>query len=170
MSKKINELKLSAKKGDAEAQCKLGIAYFEGENGRKGYREAFKWFKKSADQNNVTAQLYLGYCYQYGLGTKKNEEEAFKSFEKAAKQEDAEAQYQLGVAYAEGRGVVRDIDLSSRWFDYSGRKGFVAKLHGTVFLRSCQNSLTEEYKVLQNVYGGIDRRSYTSVDRPWIRK
>ena len=54
----------SAKKGDAEAQYKAGLHFYNS----KDYGESLKWFLKAAEQEHAMAQFYLGYMYYYGYG------------------------------------------------------------------------------------------------------
>jgi TPR repeat protein len=45
----LAELRAKAEKGDAMAQCDLGIRYDKGEGVTKDAAEAVKWFRKAAD-------------------------------------------------------------------------------------------------------------------------
>jgi len=47
----------AADQGNAEAQCCLGVMYYDGEGVPRNYGEALKWFRKSADQGNAHAQV-----------------------------------------------------------------------------------------------------------------
>lgn len=67
---------IEAEKGDAQAQCNLGVMYANGVGGPKDEAEAVKWFSKAAEQNCPQAQYNLGVMYANGMGVPKNEEEA----------------------------------------------------------------------------------------------
>ena len=59
----------TANNGDAEAQFKMGMYYFNGSGGvSTDYNKAGDWFKKSADQGYVPAQLALGSMYNLSWG------------------------------------------------------------------------------------------------------
>jgi len=95
----VQELLLSAQQGDAEAQFKLGRAYYNGEGVAQDYKQAVKWWKKAAVQGMVLAQNSLGQAYYDGKGIRRNYNQAIKLFRKAAERGLAEAQYNLGATY-----------------------------------------------------------------------
>jgi uncharacterized protein len=55
-----------ANRGDAIAQCLLGISYAKGDGVPQNFTEAVKWFRKAADQGNADAQHNLGLYYALG--------------------------------------------------------------------------------------------------------
>ena len=52
-----------AERGDASAQCNLGVMYEQGRGVAQNYREAMKWFRLAAVQGNASAQSNLGVMY-----------------------------------------------------------------------------------------------------------
>jgi TPR repeat protein len=85
----IETLKAEAEKGNADAQCELGISgirYNNGEGVTKDLKEAVKWYRKSAEQGNALTQFNLGICYYVGMGVTKDLEETVKWLRKAAEQ------------------------------------------------------------------------------------
>ena len=68
----LSETRKKAEKGDAAAQCSLGLMYDNGKGVPKDYAEAVKWFRKSAEQGYAAAQFNLGLCYRYGEGVPKD--------------------------------------------------------------------------------------------------
>ena len=60
--------RLAAEQGDAEAQCKLGLRYRDGDGVSKDLEEAVKWFRKAAEQGYAEAQVHLGDCYIKEIG------------------------------------------------------------------------------------------------------
>ena len=89
------QLRANAEKGDAAAQCELGLAY-RGKGLPKDLPEAVKWLRKAAEQGNTLAQSNLGYLYAMGEGLPKDPAEAVKSYRKAADQGEVMAQFNLG--------------------------------------------------------------------------
>ena len=61
----IEEVKIKAQQGDAEAQCTLGSCLLEGHYIEKDVRKAMIWLHKSAEQERSDAQTMLGLLY-YG--------------------------------------------------------------------------------------------------------
>jgi TPR repeat protein len=118
----LEEVKSKAERGDAEAQCELGIrcwTYHPVHNqgtAKGGAAEAAKWYRKAADQGHAEAQYQLGDCYAEGTGVAKDEVEAIKWFRKAADQGGVWAQYQLGKYYENGTGVSTDAIEAVKWY------------------------------------------------------
>lgn len=117
-------LEARATNGDAEAQYRLGKAYFDGHTLPKNNREAVNWLRKAAEQGYPKAQAGLGTMYARGLGVPQDRVEAAKWFRKAADQGLAVAQNQLGVLYAEGKGVERNWDHAMVWFQRAAAQGY----------------------------------------------
>jgi len=107
----LAELLKNAEAGDAKAQYKLGLAYYEGCKGppvksstgiihvriilRQNTSLAADWFRKSAAQGFSEAQFMLGKCYLAGNGVEKNKEEAIKWWKVASDQGNKEAEAEL---------------------------------------------------------------------------
>jgi uncharacterized protein len=93
-----------AERGDASAQCNIGVMYEQGRGVAQNYREAMRWFRLAAVQGNASAQSNLGVMYYKGQGIAQDYGEALKWYRLAAEQRNPEAQFNLGVMYDEGRG------------------------------------------------------------------
>ena len=59
-STEIEQLRLAAEQGDANAQYNLGLTYYNGEGVPQNYQEAVKWYCLAAEQGNADAQFGLG--------------------------------------------------------------------------------------------------------------
>ncbi len=92
----IDQIKLSAEQGDADAQLELGIAYYLGEAVRQDYAEAVKWFKLAAEQGKALAQFQLGAAYDTGRGAPQDYIKAVKWYRLSAEQGNEWAQFFLG--------------------------------------------------------------------------
>ena len=63
----IEELKLRATAGDAEAQFELGCLYYKGnETLRRNYKLAFEWCLVAAEQGYAPAQSLVAEMYYWG--------------------------------------------------------------------------------------------------------
>jgi TPR repeat protein len=107
----LAELLKNAEAGDAKAQYKLGLAFYEGCKGppvkssagiihvriilRQNTSLAANWFRKSAAQGYSEAQFMLGKCYLAGNGVEKNKGEAIKWLKVATDQGNKEAEAEL---------------------------------------------------------------------------
>jgi hypothetical protein len=61
-----------AKKGDAQAQYSLGMMYSHGNQVKKDFKEAAKWWRKSAEQGHALSQSFLALSYFRGEGVPKD--------------------------------------------------------------------------------------------------
>ena len=77
----VDEIVKGVENGNAEAQFRLGMMYYNGQNVKQDYEQAFYWIKKSGYQS-TRALFMLGSMYINGLGVKKDYDEAFKLFHK----------------------------------------------------------------------------------------
>jgi TPR repeat protein len=100
----VAKWKKEAEAGNAEAQQKLGRAYFLGEGVPKDAAQAVVWYRKAAEQENADAQFWLGRAYDGAnddndLGIPKHDAKAMTWYRKAAEQGHAGAQIRLGEIY-----------------------------------------------------------------------
>jgi len=61
-----------AEKGDAQAQYSLGMMYSNGNQVKKDFKEAAKWWRKSAEQGHALSQSFLALSYFRGEGVPKD--------------------------------------------------------------------------------------------------
>ena len=112
-----------AAKGDAAAQCELGVMYAQGKGVPQDGERAEMWLERAADQGYVRAQYNLGYAYLTGTGVEKNPVQAARWFQKAAERGDAKAQATLGGMYAAGEGIEHDPVEAVKWFRKAAEQG-----------------------------------------------
>jgi tetratricopeptide (TPR) repeat protein len=105
-----------AEAGDAEAQCRLGLWYLNGQGVEKNFSEGVRWLTKASEQNNALAEFNLAVCYSKGFGLRKNQAEACKWYLKAAEQNNALAESVLGLCYLNGDGVRKNSAEAYKWF------------------------------------------------------
>jgi TPR repeat protein len=151
----------AAKKGEPEAQYKLGQKYDRQTN----FIEAAKWYKLAAVQGHVKAANLLGKIYgsggggvnidhveairwyrlaaeqgdaegQSGLGGQyeflDKYDESLKWYELAADQGDTEAMERIGTLYRYGRGVGQDDAEAVRWYRLALEQGYTYVLSSLV--------------------------------------
>ena len=112
-----------AAQGDADAQCHIGICYFNGEGVEQDLQKAVEWFHKAAEQGHADAQNRLGVCYDRGEGVEQNSEIANQWFLRAAKQGYAKAQFNIGWHYYTGDGDPEDSKQAVYWFSKAAEQG-----------------------------------------------
>ena len=122
--KAFNEFKPLADGGNAEAQCTVGMLYYEGNGVGKDYDKAMSYFKKSAEQGNLNAQFRIGYMYEEGHGAKKSPKEAVKWYRKCAEKGSMLGEHQLGlVLYNGAKGVKINKKEGLKWIKQAAAQG-----------------------------------------------
>ncbi|MCL2349418.1 MAG: sel1 repeat family protein [Planctomycetaceae bacterium] len=122
LTKKFNDIKAKAEKGDINTQCWLAICYDLGLYGCKidkpQAKELFQKVAKHADENLPAVQFSKGFCVTDAI-------EAEEWFRKAANQGFAPAQTAIGHYYLSGKGlIVRDYTEAEKWFRKAAEQGY----------------------------------------------
>jgi TPR repeat protein len=103
----MGNIQKSAQAGDAIAQYKLAMIYYEGNGVERDDAEAMKWLQKAAQQDHIEAQYVLGVMYEKGESVPKDDDQAYKWISMAARQGYARARVVLEsdkwMGYAESR-------------------------------------------------------------------
>lgn len=95
-----SDLEDRARSGEAEAQYRLGLAYFMGDGMPQDYALAAAWLLKAAEQGVTDAQYQIGTLYAYGTGVAFNQAEAIRWWRRAAARGSLEAQSMLNAGPA----------------------------------------------------------------------
>ena len=95
-----------AKRGDKEAQQKVGECYDYGTGIEQSNQDAIKWYTKSALQGNAEAQLNLGRMYENGEGVEQNPSLAMAWYKKSAQQGNSEAKGKLEALQLEQKELL----------------------------------------------------------------
>ncbi len=109
----------AANAGSAEAQCNLGVMYYEGEGVDKDFSSAAMWFKRAAKMRYAKAEYNLALCYMNGQGVPTSYDKALIYMKASAQRGYTEAQERLADLYAKGIMVEADMEESRRWLAMS---------------------------------------------------
>jgi tetratricopeptide (TPR) repeat protein len=101
-----------AKRGDAEAQYLLGMAYLEGQQVPRDPSQGIRWLRHAASQRHTKARFALATVYREGRGVPRNLPAAARLFGDGAAERHRESQYALAQMYGAGQGVARDDKLA----------------------------------------------------------
>ena len=146
-------LQQKAERGDAAAQYELGLAYANGKDVPRDYKEAVKWVRMAAEQGNAKAQYTMALCYAKGVGVPQDYKEAAKWVRLAAEQGDVAAQYNMGSCYARGTGVPQDYVQAYAWYNVaSAQGGKDAAAARTKIMEKMTPAQTEEGQRLSREY------------------
>ena len=106
-----------AKKGNAEAQFKVGEMYETGFGVKEDKAEAASWITKAADQGHETASFKLLYWDIEKNGVNDNNKAKYESLKTKANEGNAQAQYYVGKMYSRGVGVKRNSNKAISWLN-----------------------------------------------------
>jgi|GEM_PF-6705750 len=81
--KVAQQYRKAAEQGDADAQYRLGLLYYNGAGVAKDTTQAISWLRKSAEQGNADAETTLGWMYEHGDGVAKDTKQAARWYFKA---------------------------------------------------------------------------------------
>jgi flagellar biosynthesis GTPase FlhF len=115
-----------AKKGNAEAQFKVGEMYEAGRGVEKNMVEAKRWINKAAAQGNKAAGYNLLYKDLENNGVTKDNKARLADLQKAANSGDGYAQYYIGLMYSRGVGVKKNYDSAHDWLSKASLVGVTA--------------------------------------------
>ncbi len=112
----LRKLKERSQGDDAEAMCKLGDCYIQGDGVPINLFKAVELFRKAEALGNPLAQCRIGESYMNCWCVERDEKKAVEYFRKSAEQGCAEGQFQLGFVYLKGTGVEKDLEEAVKWF------------------------------------------------------
>ena len=134
----IENLKILAEQGDAEAQYNLAYRYrFVTQN----HELALEWYLKAARQGHAKAQYHLGYMYLHGSGVAQDYEKAFAWYLKAAEQGNTLAQSIVALMYNKGEGVPQDSFNAYVYANLATASGLKSAIE---FRNSLEETLSQE--------------------------
>jgi TPR repeat protein len=119
--KAAKEFRVSAERGNSEAQLLLGLMYTL-DAWQINEEESAKWIKKAAEQDEPEAQYQLVSLYIHGKGVQEDMAEAYKWLNEAATQGHAKSQLLLGRWYAAGIAP-QSYEKSAFWFKKAAEQG-----------------------------------------------
>jgi len=152
---KRNRYRLAAERGEAEAQYKLGFAYYYGFEVEADCDEAVKWYRLAAGQGHAKAQYELGHVYLNGEGAAKgvaaDMAEAFKWFRVSAEQGYPPALLGLTCVYIQDKKTkTLPHDDESKW------RSKLDPMYWHIYMRCCaeKNHRGVQYKLGKVYWNG----------------
>ena len=116
-------LETAARRGLAEAQYELAVAYDRGLGVTQNHAIAAGWYQRAAEQGLTEAQYNLATLYDEGLGTPRDFERAREWYMRAADAGEARAMNNLGYIYEKGLGGPRDYGKAVVWYRRAAHRG-----------------------------------------------
>ena len=113
-----------AKKGDADAQYKLGQIYQSGDGLPRDEQESLKWITSAAKQAHAEAEWLLGFTYEEGFGVERSSKEAARWYQRAAEHGHAGAQLYLANLYENGAiDGLQNFLMAIYWYEKADERG-----------------------------------------------
>ena len=106
-----------AKKGNAEAEFKIGEMYETGFGVKKDQKQAEIWINKAAAQGHENAGFKLLYWDIKKNGLKGDNRKKYADLKSKATGGNAQAMYYVGLMYARGSGVKKNYDKALDWLN-----------------------------------------------------
>ncbi len=142
-----------ADKGDASAQYKLGVMYYNGRGVEQDYLKAVEFYQKAADQGHLNALSSLGIMYDKGIGVERDYSKAAKLYQKAADQGDITAQYILGFIYYNGRGVEQDYLKAVEFYQKAADQGDTSAQYNLGNMYARGEGVGKDYSKAKEFFG-----------------
>ncbi|MBX4932641.1 peptidoglycan-binding protein [Rhizobium bangladeshense] len=114
---------LSAEKGFAPAQYRLGSMYEKGNGVERDVNKAKGFYEQAANQGNASAMHNLAVLYASGALGQQDYATAASWFTKAANLGITDSQFNLAILCARGNGVPADLEESYKWFAIAAKAG-----------------------------------------------
>ena len=127
-----------AKKGNAEAQYKVGEMYETGFGVKQDSEEAMSWVTKAASKGHETAEFKLLYWDIEKNGMSNANKINLGALKAKAKQGNPQASYYLGKMYARGVGLPRNTSSAVKWLNKAASVGIPAAESELVIVRERQ--------------------------------
>ena len=115
-----------AKKGNAEAEYKVGEMYETGFGVKKDMKKAKNWITKSAGQGHEPAKFKLLYWDIEKNGVTKKNKSDVEALKAKAKEGNPQAQYYVGKMHAHGIGVKKNSNKAITWLNKAALVGVLA--------------------------------------------
>lgn len=119
----------AAKKGDADAQCRIGLCYSKGDGIDKDDKKAVSWWRKAAEQGHAMSQQFLGRSYEVGKGITKDPSQAVYWYRKSAEQGNDTALLMLALFYMTEKGGQKDYAQAVYWLRKAEEKGQIEAIY-----------------------------------------
>ncbi|MGA2809687.1 MAG: tetratricopeptide repeat protein [Terracidiphilus sp.] len=160
---------------DADAQFRVGMRYYKGEDVPKDYAKAAYWFCKSADQGHPDGQWHLSMLYFNGQGLPKDYKLAAEWCRKATENGSPAAQFYTAYKLLCGLqdnlkcGGRQDYTMAAQWCRKAAEQGHVEAPYNLGSLYYHGQGVPQDYKEAY-FWQVIGDTGDDSVQRPPTRK
>ncbi len=145
-------LRLAARAGLPEAQCRLGEVLLKGHSALvSNPAEAMVWFRKAAEQGLPQAQFAMAQCYEQGQGVQENLQDAINWYQMAKAKGVSTAEAKLSTCYKKLAAGGRSADGMLVSLQEAAKNGDPEALFSLAcFMRSRQYEPVQMRELLRN--------------------
>lgn len=120
----VEAINAAARRGNPEAQFRLGVMYGNADGVPLDHGQALDWFNKAAAQGHENALITLAWMYANGTGVDADEDQARELYLRAAKRGSAKAQYVVATMYRFAQyGVEKNLAAAVEWYLEAANQG-----------------------------------------------
>ena len=139
-----------AKKGNAEAEYKIGEMYETGFGVKKNMKEAQIWINKAAAKGHETAGFKLMYWDIEKKGLKGDNKKKIADLKTKAKNGHLQAMYYLGKMYAYGVGVKKNYDIALDWLNKATFGGVLEAEREAITVRELKQKALDDQRLAKD--------------------
>ncbi len=152
-------LRSEAKKGNANAEYNLGLAFYSGFGLKESKpKSAFAAVERAAKKGFAPAMATLGYYYTYGIGCTPSQKKAVSWLERAAEKDMTNAQFLLALGYLDDERYTlrlpRNHKKALEYFMRAGNLGHASAQNQVAFM----------------LYHGMGRKGTKEEIQAWFEK
>ena len=119
----LDALEAAARRGDRDAQYRIGVRFLNDGGLEGGPVSAARWFAKAAAQGHNEAQFMLASMLERGAGGEKDEAKATALYRQAASGGHVRAMHNLGAMLLKN-ATAPSYREAAAWFEQAAAKGF----------------------------------------------
>ena len=119
----LDALEAAARRGDRDAQYRIGVRFLNDGGLEGGPVSAARWFAKAAAQGHNEAQFMLASMLERGAGVEKDEAKATALYRQAASGGHVRAMHNLGAMLLKNASALSYREAAA-WFEQAAAKGF----------------------------------------------
>lgn len=113
----------AARRGNHEAQYRIGLMYRDGTGLKPDATEAAYWFRKAGSNGHTQAQYEIAVCFDKGAGVLQDSRVAAEWYWRAAERGHPEASFRLAQMYRDGIGMKADIRRAAHYMSIAADAG-----------------------------------------------
>jgi len=129
----LETLESAARRGDKDAQFRIGTRFLNGGGLDGGAAPAARWFAKAAGQGHIEAQFMLASMLERGAGVAKDEAKAVALYRQAATSGHVQAMHNLGTLLLKNE-TAQSYREAASWFERAAEAGLADSQYNLALL------------------------------------